>query len=149
VSFSTAKEAAEVASGMLTRVRDSLPDVGIPVVLPIDLRPLLGGWVNYNENSTGIDRLYIGDWEGTPTVRVFGASRPAPIDWGEVAGSAFADGVGGHEAVGFNASYDLTFAQVLLAGYLNKRLLVVDAYSTFTDASGRANYFQRDHFYLP
>jgi len=38
---------------------------------------------------------------------------------------------------------------MLLAAYLNKRLLVVDAYSTFTDGSGRANYFQRDHLYLP
>jgi hypothetical protein len=134
---------------MLTRVRDRLPDGGIRVVRPIDLRPLLGGWVNYNENSTGIDRVYIDDWEGTPTVRVFGACRPASLDWGEVAGAAFADGVEGHHAVGLTASYDLDFAQVLLAAYLNKRLLVVDAYSMFTDGSGRANYFQRDHFYLP
>jgi hypothetical protein len=134
---------------MMTRVRDRLPAGRIRVVLPIDLRLLLGGWVNYNETSTGINRIYIEDWEGTPTVRVFGANRPAPIDWGEVAGAAFADGVGGHAAVGFTARYDLDFAQVLLAGYLNKRLLVVDAYSTFTDGSGRASYFQRDLFYLP
>jgi len=134
---------------MMTRVRDRLPASGMRGVLPIDLRPLLGGWVNYNEDSTGINRLYVDDWEGTPTIRVFGASRPAPIDWGEVAAAAFADGVGGHEAVGFMARYDLEFAQVLLAAYLNKRLLVVDAYSTFADSSGRANYFQRDHFYLP
>lgn len=119
------------------------------MVLPVDLRPLLGGWVNYNEHSTGIDRVYVTDWEGTPVVRVFGAARPGPIDWGEVAGAAFADGVGGMQAVGFSAHYDLEFAKVLLAAYLNKRLLVVDAYSTFTDGSGRANYFQRDHFYLP
>ena len=138
-----------MSNAMMTRVRDRVPAGGIRMVLPIDLRPLLGGWVNYDETSTGINRVYIDDWEGTPTVRVFGASRPAPIDWGEVAGAAFADGVGGHEAVGFTASYDLEFAQVLLAGYLNKRLLVVDAYSTFNDGSGRASYFQRDHFYLP
>src|SRR2546423_4610888 len=127
---------------MMTRVRDRVPAGGIRMVLPIDLRPLLGGWVNYDETSTGINRVYIDDWEGTPTVRVFGASRPTPIDWGEVAGAAFADGVGGHQAVGFTASYDLDFAQVLLAGYLNKRLLVLDAYSMVTDGRGRANYFQ-------
>ena len=138
-----------MSNAMLTRVRDRAPAGGSRRLLPIDLRPLLGGWVNYNERSTGIDRVYVDDWEGTPTVRVFGASRPAPIDWGEVAGAAFADGVGGHQAVGFTATYDVEFARVLLAGYLNKRLLVVDAYSMFTDASGRANYFQRDHFYLP
>jgi len=138
-----------MSNAMMTRVRDQLPAAGTRAALSIDLRPLMGGWVNYNENSTGINRVYIDDWEGTPTLRVFGASRPAPIDWGEVAGAAFADGVGGREAVGFTATYDLDFAQVLLAGYLNKRLLVLDAYSMFTDGSGRANYFQRDHFYLP
>jgi hypothetical protein len=134
---------------MATRVRDRPQVDASPLVLPISLRPLLGRWVNYNEHSTGIHRVEIDDWEGTPVVRVFGAGRHEPIDWGEVAGAAFADGVGGHEAVGFSADYHLEFAHVLLAAYLNKRLLVVDAYSAFTDSSGRANYFQRDHFYLP
>jgi hypothetical protein len=134
---------------MVTRARDQPPLGGIGLVLPIDLRPLRGRWVNYNEQSTGIHRLEIDDWEGTPVVRVFGAGRSGPIDWGEVAGAAFTDGVTGHEAVAFTADYHLEFATVLLAGYLNKRLLVVDAYSTFTDGSGRAPYFQRDHFFLP
>jgi hypothetical protein len=116
----------------------------------IDLRPLLGVWVNYDETSTGIHRIEISAWEGIiPTVRAFGAGRTAPHDWGEVAGAAFADGVGTTEAVAFTANYDLGFATVLLAGYLNKRLLVADAYTTFTDSSGRAGYFQRDHLYLP
>jgi hypothetical protein len=38
---------------------------------------------------------------------------------------------------------------VMLACYLNKRLLVVDAYTVFQDGSGRSPYFQRDHFYIP
>jgi hypothetical protein len=133
----------------ITRTRDRRQPGGISLVLPIDLRPLLGGWVNYDRTSTGIQRLDIDDWEGTPVVRAFGAGQPDPIDWGEVAGAAFTDGVDGHHAVAFTAGYHLDFAHVLLAGYLNKRLLVVDAYSTFTDNSGRASYFQRDHLYLP
>lgn len=134
---------------MLTRARDRSDTVGIGPAPAIDLEPLLGGWVNYNTRSTGIIRLEMSDRGGAPTVRVFGAGLSAPIDWGEVACAMFANGVDRHEAVGFTASYELGFAHVLLAGYLNKRLLVVDAYSIFTDGSGRANYFQRDHFYLP
>jgi hypothetical protein len=134
---------------MVTRVRDVPPPDGIALVLPIDLRPIVGSWVNYDEGTTGIRRVVIDDWEGTPVVRVTGAAQPEPIDWGEVPGAAFAAEVGGRRAVAFNATYHLPFADVLLAGYLNKRLLVVDAYSTFTDASGRAPYFQRDHLYLP
>jgi hypothetical protein len=138
-----------LSSLQTTRTKDKPQPGRIGLVLPVNLRPLLGGWVNYDKGSTGIQRLEIDDWEGTPVVRAFGAGHPDPIDWGEVAGAAFADGVDGHHAVAFTATYHLDFATVLLAAYLNKRLLVVDAYSTFTDGSGRASYFQRDHLYLP
>jgi hypothetical protein len=133
----------------VTRTRDRPPSDGATRVLPVNLRPLLGRWVNYEQTSSGIHHLEIDDWEGTPVVRAFGAGQPSPIDWGEVAGAAFTDGVAGRDAVAFTATYYLPFATVLLAAYLNKRLLVVDAYSIFTDGSGRANYFQRDHLYLP
>jgi hypothetical protein len=132
---------------MVTRTRDHPPANAIRSVTGIDLRPLLGRWVNYNEHSTGITCVEIGNWEGVPTVRVLGAGRPAPIDWGEAAGAMFADGVGGQESVAFTVSYDFGWSRAMLAAYLNKRLLVVDAYTIFTDGSGRANYFQRDHFY--
>jgi hypothetical protein len=115
---------------------------------PVDLRPLLGVWVNYDQTSAGVSRIEIGDWEGAPMVRVFGADRPAPVDWGEAVGAAFSDGTS-TAAVACTASYDLPYVSVLLAAYLNKRLLVVDAYTVFTDSSGRASYFQRDHLYLP
>ncbi len=134
---------------MFSRVRDRPVASDLATARPIDLRTLLGRWINYNEQSTGISRVEIDTWEGVPTVRVFSAGSPAPIDWGEAAGAAFADGVGGYESVAFNVTFDHVFARVLLTGYLNRRLLVIDAYSIFTDRSGRANYFQRDHFYRP
>jgi hypothetical protein len=117
--------------------------------MPIDLRPLTGRWVNHDKLSTGISRIEIGTWEGLPIVRVTGAGRPDPIDWGEVAGIAFVDGYNGMQTVAFTANYSLAFAQVLLTGHLDKDRLLVDTYSIFTDASGRASYFHRDSFYLP
>ncbi|HEU5475950.1 MAG TPA: hypothetical protein VFV67_35440 [Actinophytocola sp.] len=105
--------------------------------------------MNYNKNSTGISRVEIDDWEGLPTVRITGAGCPDPIDWGMVAGTAFAAVVGGKRAAGFTASFELVFAHVLLTGRLDQRRLVIDAYSTFLDSSGRASYCQRDSFYLP
>jgi len=135
---------------MVSRVRDQPVANDSGQDRPIDLRTLLGRWVNYNEHSTGISRVEIDTWEGIPTVRVFGAGPPASmIDWGEAAGAVFADGVGGREAVAFNVTFDLVFAHVLLTGCLNRRLLVIDAYSIFADRSGRADYFQRDNFYRP
>jgi hypothetical protein len=137
-----------MADLLMTRARD-LPFATGGSVLPTDPRPLCGKWVNYNTRATGVERVEIDQWEGTPLVRAFGACPSGPIDWGEVPGVAFADGVDDSEAVAFTACFDLRFAHLLLAAYLNKRLLVVDAYTRFADGSGRADYFQRDHFYCP
>ena len=143
-----------------TRLRDRPTQATPSVAQPIDLEPLLGGWVNYDETATGIARARIDERDGDLIVRIFGAGAPDHIgpsgdvepdwiDWGEAVGAAFSLGVDDHEATGFYARYDFGFVQVLLAAYLNKRLLVLDAYTTFADGSGRSAYFQRDHLYLP
>jgi hypothetical protein len=130
----------------ITRAYDRLTGARAPV---INLRPLLGAWVNYDQQTTGILGLRISDQHGQLAVRVAGAWEPNPMDWGVAPGAAFSAGVTSAEATGFTAQYRIPdVMDVLLAVYLNKRLLVVDAYTTFTDNSGRANYFQRDHLYL-
>lgn len=134
---------------LVTRARDRPHYSATEPVPSMDLRPILGTWVNYDERTTGIYQVEIGTWEGIPTVRVFGACPPAPIYWGEAASAVFADGVDGRHAVAFRANFDLTFAYVQLVGCLNRRLLVVGAYSAFTDRSRRASYYQLDHFYRP
>src|SRR5690348_5222522 len=71
-SFSTGK--GDWMSGIeVTRTRDRPPSDGATLVLPVNLRPLLGRWVNYDQTSSGIHHLEIDDWEGTPVVRAFGA----------------------------------------------------------------------------
>ena len=40
------------------------------------------------------------------------------------------------------------FHDVVISAKSIDPLLVVDAYSTFHDDSGRSSYFARDHFYL-
>jgi hypothetical protein len=127
----------------ISRRRD-LPEAGLRPLAPVDLAPLLGIWVNFDLKSRGIARLELEERQGGLTVRVFGAAY-----WGEVPAFPFTDGVGLHAAVAFNAFYDFGGVRVTLACYLNKRLLVVDAYTTFHDGSGRSPYFARDHFYIP
>jgi hypothetical protein len=118
-------------------------------VHPVDLSPLAGTWANFDTASTGIHHLEIADRDGQLMTRTWGTGVPEPHDWGEVVAEPFTDGVALHAAVAFRAAYDLGFARVMLACYLNKRLLVVDAYTVFQDGSGRSPYFQRDHFYIP
>lgn len=131
----------------ISRARD-LVEGPRPIARDIDLEPLVGAWVNFDERSTGIARVEIADREGELIVHAWGIGSPEPCDWGEAAGEAFTDGVGLNTAVAFRAVFELGFARVLLACYLNKRLLVVDAYTVFEDGSGRSPYFQRDHFYV-
>ncbi len=118
----------------------------------IDHAPLVGTWVSFDAATRGLVRIVVSNRGGRLAVRAFGASSPAPQDWGETAGDTFAgsvDGVEGAAAVAFTARYRFAFVDVLLAAYLNRRLLVVDCYSVFRDGSGRSSYFSRDHFHQP
>jgi hypothetical protein len=128
---------------LIARRRD-LPDSGPLSLKPVDLAPLLETWVNFDTTSRGIARVQLSEREGGLTVHVLGST-----DWGEVPAFPFTDGVMLHDAVAFNAFYEFSGMKVTLACYLNKRLLVVDAYTTFQDGSGRSPYFARDHFYIP
>ena len=115
----------------------------------VDPSPLVGTWVSFDAATRGLVRVVVARRGGRLTVRAFGAASPAPRDWGEAEGDAFAGGVGGAAAVAFTARYRFGFVDALLAAYLNRRLLVVDCYSVFGDGSGRSSYFSRDHFYQP
>jgi len=121
---------------------------GCPAGAP-DPGPLLGHWVNYDPGTTGIAELRA--WWRAGMLRVSAASLVAGTStgWGEAAARVFACAVDSVEAVGFTARYDSGELSVLLAAYLNNRLLVLDAYTTFAAPDPRSSYFQRDHLYLP
>jgi hypothetical protein len=131
-----------------TRAYDELPaGAGRAAETTLDPAPLLGEWTSTNEATRGIVKLVVDSRAGALSVRVFGACAPSPCDWGETEGQAFSLGVTSGEAAAFKAFYDFGFMETFLAAYLNKRILVVDAYNIFKDGSGRAQYFLRDHFY--
>jgi hypothetical protein len=108
-------------------------------VTPIDPAPLLGEWINYDVTSRNIASLTI-VLDDVLLLRI--------ADWGETTALPFALTTAGGYAAAFRAAYDFDFARIAIFAYLNKRLLVVDAYTTFHDDSGRSSYFVRDHFYL-
>jgi hypothetical protein len=126
---------------VISRLSDRAPDRTIP----IDPSPLLGEWLNYDVGTRNIAGLTLTQRSDAVVLRITGVPD---VDWGETTVSPFALTVTGGEAAAFNAAYDFEFLRVAVLAYLNKRLLVVDAYSTFHDESGRSSYFARDHFYL-
>jgi len=109
-------------------------------VTPIDPSTLLGDWINYDVTSRNIAGLTISRRSEDVLLSI--------DDWGETTALPFSLTNAGGEAAAFRAAYDFGFARIAILAYLNKRLLVVDAYTTFHDDSGRSNYFARDHFWL-
>lgn len=122
-----------------------LSDRASGTVTPIDPGPLLGDWINYDATSGNIAALTIVRRGEAVILRITAAPD---LDWGEVALEPFSLTTAGGEAAAFRAAYDFDFARAAILAYLNKRLLVVDAYTIFDDDSSRANYFARDHFWL-
>ena len=114
-------------------------------VTPIDPATLLGDWINYDTFSRNIAALTIARRGEMVFLRITGAPD---IEWGETALEPFSHTTAGGEAAAFRAAYDFDFARIAILAYLNKGLLVVDAYTAFHDGSERSNYFARDHFWL-
>jgi hypothetical protein len=129
-----------------SRIMDRL-DGAVDGRRAIDLSPLVGTWVNFDRKTRGIVRIVVTGVDIGLQVHAFGACSPEPCDWGAVPASAFAESVSADHAVGFRTFYNFGFLETMLAAYLNKRLLVVDAYNQFRDGSGRSQYFLRDHLY--
>lgn len=113
----------------------------------LDLEPLLGDWVIFAEETTGISRVEIDATDGEVGLRAFGSGRGETPDWGRTEARVFADDVDGREVWGFRACYDHGSERVELFGYLNRGLLAVEAATTFPDGDGRSDYFTRTFMY--
>src|SRR5262245_24794244 len=123
----------------IIRLRDRAARPNGQLTGAADCSPLLGTWVNYDQLSTGIRRVELRLRDGALCLGVQGSGdRPEGTGWPWVPAWAFSAGVDAYPAVGFAASCELEFAHVLIAAYLNKRLLVVDAFTRFADASRRS-----------
>lgn len=129
------------------RAEDQLPDQAIAPEGPLDPAPLVGTWYATDEQATGVVRLELRESEGALLVRAFGADPDEPRDWGEVDAMHYGACVTATSAMAFTASYDFGFLVTILAAYTNQGMLVLDTFNTFTDSSGRSNYFSREFFH--
>jgi hypothetical protein len=129
------------------RTADDLPSDQATAVGDLVLDPLLGDWYATDLAADGLVRLVLAAAGGRLTIRAFGAGDPEPQDWGEVPAEAFGATVTASTAMAFSAVYRFDFLTVVLAAYGKQGILVVDTFNTFTDASGRSNYFSREFFH--
>jgi hypothetical protein len=164
---------ARLAAGSAaTRLAAARGDDRLPMLhARIDPAPLLYRWRNTNDATRGVAEIRCELRDDQFVVRVIAAGPEGPVDWGEAVATLYADisSTGGGRAAAdpvtdghptphyadlsatdagpaFLATYDHGFQRVHLQGRINLGLLVVAAFTTFTDDSGRADYYHREAF---
>jgi hypothetical protein len=120
---------------------------GRPIRPPVNLAPILGTWVGFSEDLAGITEVELGgdDDEGA-WVRLTGSGDLGGLDWGRVPAQVFTDDAGRQEAFAFRAAWDHEFERVELFAYLNRRVLIAEVATEFTDLSGRRPYYVRNFY---
>jgi hypothetical protein len=120
-----------------------------PVIAPrLNHAQLLGAWRNTDAGASGgILRLAVTELEGRLRLRVFGAARPAPYDWGEIEVSSYAATPTSTTAWAFTAHYDFGHLSTTISAYTKAGILILTTYNRFTQPDGRAPYWTREFFY--
>jgi hypothetical protein len=118
----------------------------VPVI--IDARPITGHWINTNLSTPGIARVIVARGDENLSVQIVTASGPTPRDWGIAnVDVVYSNGIGSPAATAFVAAYDFGDLEARVEANLSLGLLVVAAFITFKDGSGRSNFFGREFFY--
>ena len=120
-----------------------------PATRTLNAEKLLGRWVNTEPGTQGVAEITIGQDGGHFSVRVRGVGDGGPVEWPAARGRVMAnlEEEAGQRAVALAAAFDFGFMRVESYLRVNKGVLVIVAYHTFLDASGRANYVNREFFY--
>lgn len=133
------------------RAEDQLPAGAAAPGGALDPDLLAGRWYATDHQATGVVRLELRPADAMLFVRAFGAGAgtdtAGPNDWGEIEATAYGAAVTSTTAMAFSAVYDFGFMVTVLAAYAKQGILVLDTFNTFTDGSGRSNYFSREFFH--
>jgi hypothetical protein len=134
----------------ITPTATGTPASGYPTgdsVAPVN--SLNGTWVNTSPTGGDITQVVFGRTaSGALTVHAYGNCSPTLCDWGQVNGITYGKTVESSHGRVFLAPYTFSFKTALLSGWLNNAgtRLTIQAYSQFTDGSGRSSYLTTDTF---
>jgi len=109
---------------------------------------LLGRWVNTNRETQGIaECLVVAEGEHF-SVRIFGVGKDGLIEWPPTQATTLAnlEEEAGQRTVALAADFDFGFMRIETHIRINKGVLVIVLFGTFTDDSGRSNYLNREFF---
>ncbi len=109
---------------------------------------LLGRWVNTNRETRGIRECVITQEGEAFSVRVFGVGENGLIEWPTNRATPLAnlEEEAGQRTVALAATLEFEFMRIETHIRINKGVLVIVLFVTFTDDSGRSNYLNREFF---
>ena len=130
---------------------DLHPALADPATRTLNAGRLLGRWVNTDAETTGVDEIAVERDGEHFVVRVTAVGEGGPVHWPAARARVLAnlEEEAGQRAVALAAAFDLGFMRIESYLRVNKGVLVIVAYHTFLDGSGRANYVNREFFFRP
>lgn len=110
---------------------------------------LLGRWVNTNRQTQGIAECIITQDGEHVNLRIMGVGTGAPVEWPSVRARILAnlEEEAGQRTVALAADFEFDFMKIETHLRVNRGVLVIVIFNTFTDGSGRSNYLNREFFY--
>jgi hypothetical protein len=131
------------------RPADALADraAAPPGPWELDPGPLVGMWRNVDAGAGRLSAVRIAERDGYLMVRPHGVWAPRRHDWHRTVGSLFTDDPRSGVAAAFTAVFEPAVGWVEMVGHLDRRLLTIETATVFTDGSGRAPFYVREHFY--
>jgi len=128
---------------------DLHPALADPATRTLNAGKLTGRWLNTDTETRGVAEITIAQEGGHFRVRVAGAGEGGPVNWPTARARVMAnlEEEAGQRAVALAAVFDFGFMKVESYLRVNKGVLVIVAYHTFLDASGRSNYVNREFFH--
>jgi hypothetical protein len=113
---------------------------------------LFGNWTIIKSDG-GLAQVIIGESGGTLDVHAYGTCSPTDCDWGTQSGSQFSASTAASTPIGFQATYQFSFASAYLQGHLissstGETLLEITTQTTFATRDPRYDFEQTEEFQL-
>ena len=120
-----------------------------PATRTLNAGKLTGRWINTDPGTQGIAEILIEQEDGVFRVGPIGVGKDGPIAWPLTRAKALAnlEEEGGQRALALAVTFDFDFMTAETYLRVNKGVLVIVLFCTFTDGRGRSSYVNREFFY--
>lgn len=125
------------------------PALSDPATRTLNADKLIGRWANTGAETEGLTEIVIEQDGEHFFVSAAGVGESDPVPWPRTKATALAnlEEEAGQRALALAVDFDFGFMKAETYLRVNKGVLVIVAYHTFTDGSLRSNYVNREFFY--